>query len=395
MLLLLHCGRWRSILLRMSRRTKLLIVGAGPFGLAMAACAADRSIDHAIIGQPMHSWRCNMPQGMLLRSRCDWHLDPGEDATIARYLQSLQLDEHSVEPLSRDFYLSYVDWFVDRKGIEPIQDLVTRLDTDNGAFAATLASGAMIKADNVLLALGFSHFPHVPGELAALLPPGRYAHTCDLVSFEHLAGKRCLIVGGRQSAFEWSALLSEQGADMVHVSHRHDTPEFADSEWELINQMMARFVDEPGWYRSLSGADKSAVQSRFAQARLRLEPWLWPRINKKNVKLWPNTRLVSCAQRGGPALRVGLDNGETLLVDYVILATGYRVNMQRVDFLAAGNVLPALELSDGYPELDDQLGSSIPGLFITSLPATQHFGPFFGFTIAVKASAELVARALR
>jgi len=34
-------------------------------------------------------------------------------------------------------------------------------------------------------------------------------------------------------------------------------------------------------------------------------------------------------------------------------------------------------------------------LFITSMPATQDFGPFFGFTIAVNVSAKLICEALK
>jgi hypothetical protein len=34
-------------------------------------------------------------------------------------------------------------------------------------------------------------------------------------------------------------------------------------------------------------------------------------------------------------------------------------------------------------------------LFITSMPATHDFGPFFGFTVAVRAAAELICERLR
>ena len=35
----------------------LLIVGAGPFGLAMAAYARGRGWEHAILGEPMEFWK--------------------------------------------------------------------------------------------------------------------------------------------------------------------------------------------------------------------------------------------------------------------------------------------------------------------------------------------------
>lgn len=378
----------------MNHHTDLLIVGAGPFGLAMAAWAGEKGMDYLIVGKPMDLWRANMPQGMILRSHCDWHLDPAGIDTIERYLESRGRTPAAVEPLSRDFYLGYVDWFMARKGLAPIPDLVQRLDTADGSFLATLKSGATITANNVLLAIGFRYFQYVPEELARLLPARRVAHTCELVNFEPLRDKRCLIIGGRQSAFEWAALLAEHGAATVHVSHRHPTPEFTDSEWGWINEMMARFLTEPAWYRSLTGSEQEVVRSKFAEARIKLEPWLWPRIDKSNVFLWPETHVVSCAESASGELAIGLDNDETLAIDHVVLATGYRVNMQRVPFLAAGNILDKLALNEGYPVLDDGFQSSVAGLYVTSLPAIRDFGPFFGFTVAVGVSAKLIGQTL-
>ena len=47
--------------------TDLLIIGAGPFGLAVAAQASHLGIYHVVVGKPMEFWRRNMPTGMYLR----------------------------------------------------------------------------------------------------------------------------------------------------------------------------------------------------------------------------------------------------------------------------------------------------------------------------------------
>ena len=103
-----------------------------------------------------------------------------------------------------------------------------------------MASAEPITADNVVLALGFHAFTHIPDDVAAMLPPGRYGHTCDVVDLTAFRGKCCLIVGGRQSAFEWTALLHEQGAASVDVCYRHDTPEFTQSDWSWFNRQVVR-----------------------------------------------------------------------------------------------------------------------------------------------------------
>src|SRR5215213_1267228 len=84
--------------------TNLIIIGAGPFGLAMAAHAKHLGINFIIVGRPMEFWKTNMPEGMYLRSACDWHLDPENEDTIEKFLAMKHLSAADVEPLSRNFY---------------------------------------------------------------------------------------------------------------------------------------------------------------------------------------------------------------------------------------------------------------------------------------------------
>ena len=66
---------------------QLLIIGAGPYGLAAAAYAKHLGIDFTILGKPMEFWRERMPKGMLLRTGATWHLDPLETNTLERFLE--------------------------------------------------------------------------------------------------------------------------------------------------------------------------------------------------------------------------------------------------------------------------------------------------------------------
>jgi FAD-dependent urate hydroxylase len=110
------------------RETELLIIGAGPFGLAIAAQASHSGIEHLIAGIPMQFWRRNMPAGMYLRSACDWHLDPLDVHTIENFLQERGQTARDVEPLSLDFYLAYAEWFQKQKQITTLPWHIQRLD---------------------------------------------------------------------------------------------------------------------------------------------------------------------------------------------------------------------------------------------------------------------------
>ena len=364
----------------------------------MAAYAKHLAIDALIVGKPMGFWKGHMPSGMYLRSACDWHLDPMGMDTIEKYLETKELRTAEVEPLSIGFYLSYAQWFQERKNISALPAIVQGLEWKDGKafpFRAGLDNGETIAAKFVVVAVGFEYFKHVPPELAGLLPEGRYSHTCDFVDFEGMRGKRCLIVGGRQSAFEWAALLHEAGAAEVHVSHRHDSPEFAVADWSWVNPLVDGMAENPGWFRGLTQQEKDAVSRRlWAEGRLKVEPWLKARILQEGVMLWPRTQITDCVELATGDVATKMDNGQEIAVDHIILATGYKVNIARVPFLAQSNILAELKTSDGFPELGEDFESSIPGLFITSMPAGQQFGPFFGFTIAVRTSARLIGEAI-
>ena len=372
-------------------KTDLLIVGAGPFGLALAAQAQQDNIEHIIVGRAMEFWRKHMPKGMFLRSACDWHLDPQNVHTIEAYLATQNKTPADVEPLSLDFYLSYVDWFQQQKHIDPLPLFIERLDDHDDHFVATTSDDEVIEAQRVVLAPGFKHFAHIPEDLKHKLPSGSFQHTAEFVDFSNARDQRYLIIGGRQSAFEWTALLLEAGAAAVHLSHRHASPAFAVADWSWVNPLVDNMVADPNWFRGLSQAEKDDVSHRlWAEGRLKIEPWLEARLNDERVKIWPETQLESC----NDDLEVTLSNGATFQVDHIILATGYKVDIARLPYLAAGNLLTKLETRNSFPVLDDHFETSVPGLFITSMPAGQDFGPFFGFTISVRTSARLICERL-
>ena len=378
------------------KHTKLLIIGAGPFGLAMAAYARRHQIDHLVVGRVMDFWKHNMPKGMYLRSACDWHYDPFNEDTIEHYLETKHLNPADVDPFPLGLYLEYCDWFRQQKGIEVIPASVRQLNYTDGTaplFKAVLEDEGKITAQNVVLALGFSYFKNVPEPYPSLFP--RFVHTCDFVDFTSLKGKRVLIIGGRQSAFEWAALIREAGAKTVCLSYRHATPSFKPADWSWVNPIVDAMPSDPGWFRRLTVKEKDQVSRRlWAEGRLKLEPWLAARINHDNVKLFPNSQVISCRELPDGALEVGLSNSEVLTVDQVILATGYKVDVSRIPLLANTNILARLRVSNGFPVLDEYFQSNIPGLFFTSMCATQDFGPFFAFTVSVRASAMLIGAAL-
>ena len=96
-------------------RTSLLVIGAGPYGVALAAHARAQGIETLVVGQPMAFWRGHMPAGMFLRSGPDWHLDVANLHTFAAFLEHRGIAPADVDPMPIAVFLEYTDWFVAEK----------------------------------------------------------------------------------------------------------------------------------------------------------------------------------------------------------------------------------------------------------------------------------------
>ncbi len=365
----------------------LLVIGAGPYGVATAARAIERGIETLVVGEPMAFWKQHMPEGMCLRSGPDWHLDAAGVHTFEAFLEEEGIAPNDVDPVPIRVFLDYATWFQDNKGIVTREHLVTQLRHDGSVFEALLDSGERITSEAVVAAPGIRHFQQLPS-WADSVPPGVGVHTCDLVHFEDLRGARVLIVGGRQSAYEWAALIGEQGAARIDIVHRHDVPPFERVSWAFVDDYINCMLAEPGWWRALSHAEQERIDRRFWETgRLTLEWWLIPRLATNQFHRWPGTSVTDISEDAGD-VRADLSNGERLTVDRIVFATGYKANLARVPYL--GGLVDQINLVDGFPVLDEAFQSSLAGLYITGFAATKDFGPFLGFTKACPAAATLI-----
>jgi cation diffusion facilitator CzcD-associated flavoprotein CzcO len=374
-------------------RTSLLVVGAGPYGLATAAYATERGIDRIVVDRPMSFWTDHMPSGMFLRSGVDWHLDAAGVHTFEAFLEEAGIAPRDVDPIPVKVFVDYAAWFQAQKGIVAREDLVGDITKSNGRFEVVMESGALIVADAVVAAPGIASFQALP-DWAESIPDGVASHTCDLVDFENFAGARVLIIGGRQSAYEWAALIGEAGAARVDIVHRHEEPRFDHVSWKFVDPYMEETLRVRGWWRRLDQAERDRIGKQFWNAgRLTLEWWLTPRLTSDRFHRWPETSVLDAL--AGPAdaeVTVQLSSGDQLVVDRVVYATGYRANLSNVPYLRS--VRDDIQAVDGFPVLDESSQSSCSGLYFTGFSATRDFGPFFGFIRGCPAAASLIVNDL-
>src|SRR5882724_7018861 len=90
---------------------QVAVIGAGPYGLAVAAHLKAANISPRVFGEPMSFWRRHMPGGMKLRS--PWvatHIaDPGKRFSLDVFAGEHGLARQEQLPLER--FVQYGEWF--------------------------------------------------------------------------------------------------------------------------------------------------------------------------------------------------------------------------------------------------------------------------------------------
>jgi lysine/ornithine N-monooxygenase len=390
-----------------SQTKDVAVIGAGPYGLAAAAHLRASGQEIAVLGKPMEFWEEQMPKGMFLRSA--WYAsdisDPTRNFSLGDFKEREKQEFSAPVPL--DAFVRYGHWF-QRQAVPDVDERrVTRIDK-NGSFKLSLSDGDTISAKRVVIAAGISSFASRPPEFAEM--PRRLAsHSSDHSDLGRFRGQRVMVIGGGQSAFESAALLKESGAEVELVMRApevrwlHGSVHFRATLGALrrllypptdvgppgLNQLIAR----PHLFRWLP----RALQTKWAYRAIRPAASTWLRDRMDGVIITTGRRAKRAAVCGDMA-RVDLDDGTHREIDHVILATGFRVDVSRYNFLGP-ELLRALKIDQGYPRLTLGLESSLAGLHFMGAPAARSLGPLVRFVsgtgYSARALTEAIARSSR
>jgi NADPH-dependent 2,4-dienoyl-CoA reductase/sulfur reductase-like enzyme len=379
--------------------TDVAIVGAGPYGLSVAAhLRAVRGLDVAVFGEPMSFW-AGMPTGMLLRSAWDACYIGFPDGELT--LDSYQAESGNAfgKPVPLDAFIDYGHWF-QRTAVPDVDTRrVARIDRVPAGFRLLLADGETVHAARVVVAAGIEAFPARPPVFDGLSPE-LVTHSSEHRDLSSLAGKRVLVIGGGQSALESAALLHEAGTDVEVIAR---TDEIIWLHGGTVQRRLGRFkpllyaqtdvgpaglsrlVAVPAVFRRLP----RDLQGKLAYRAIRPAGARWLVDRLTDVPITTARRVVT-ASEAPEHVTVGLDDGSSRAADHVILGTGYQVDVARYGFLAP-QVVAGIRRVGGYPVLGRGLESSVPGLHFIGAPAAWSFGPTMRFVSGSWYAAEQVA----
>jgi thioredoxin reductase len=404
-----------------SGHTEVAVVGAGPYGLSIAAHLRGRRVPYRIFGEPMQGWRSHMPREMHLKSS---PFSSSISAPAPGYgLGDFRVQEgrhpgREREPVPLSEFVRYGIWFQQNCVPELERTAVCCLDrSHDGRFRVTLDSGEEFAARTVVVATGVHPFAYVPRELTGLRDDGLVSHTADHTDLAVFEGRRVVVVGSGQSALETSALLNEAGARPTVVARSR--PSFGpppEADWAQDRPLHARLMWPEaamgtGWPLVVCSRGPAAIRHMPAHIRAHLLRtvlgpsgawWLRDRVQGR-VPVLPGRSLRSAArENGGVRLQVSDAGGdvETLYADHVIAGTGYLVDIDRVALLSPElrravrkNAVGPPQLA-GAPRLSADFQASVPGLYFAGLAAAPTFGPLLRFVCGTGFTARRISDSL-
>ena len=373
----------------MADRLDVAVIGAGPFGLSVAAHLNDRPV--RVFGAPMQTWRTRMPPDMRLRS--DWDETslsaPGDRGSIDVW--SRAEDEPREEPIPLTRFLRYADWF--RATFVPENDPsdVAQIERAAGVFRVTTADGAEADARLVVIAVGVTPFPHAPPPFDAVMGDG-IGFAIERQDYDAYRGGRVVVVGGGQGGLEAAALARRAGAE-VELVIRSQLRWFTDREpyrprgrlQQRIYRVaypvvgygpppLNRLALNPDVFAALPPGARRSVARRILRAGG--SPWVRGEIEGK-VRVTEGVA-VERVERRGERIALQLSDGSAREADAVVVSAGFRFGLDRLGFLSP-TVKAAVGVRDGWPVLDRYFRSTDPDLLFVGFAAERRFGPIARF----------------
>lgn len=334
--------------------------------------------------------------------------DPENEFPLGRFCAEQGIEYSDTEiPVRLDTFAAYGRAFQNRMVPDLEERLVVALDRVPEGFRLDLETGESVVVQQVVLAIGITHFAYIPTDLAHL-SPDYLSHSYNHHKLDSLRGRKVVVVGAGSSALDLAGLLHDAGSDVSLVARAqhlrfHSKPTGKPrSLWQQIRHpksglgpgLRSRFfANSPGlFYHLPQGLRLEAVRKTLGPSG----GWF---IKDKVVGRLPlllGQSIKRADVRDGKVLlQLRADDGSEreIEAEKVIAATGYKVDVDRLAFLSPA-IRSSLKAIHGSPILSSSFESSVPGMYFVGVAAANSFGPVMRFAFGAGFAAERVTRAL-
>ena len=309
-----------------------LVIGAGPAGLAVAACLKGRGVPSIVI-----------ERGAAVAAGWRRHYDRLHLHTAARHssLPGLAFPAGTPRYPSRDQMVGYLEAYARRFGIVPhLGEEVVSLQPRDGEWIAKTSTG-LYRSRTVVVATGMNAIPWMPAWPGEERFRGQILHSLEFRNGEPFRGKRVLVVGFGNSAGEIAIDLHEHGAhptmavrSPVNIVPRDILGIPISSVSLLLSRVPTRLADAlaPGISRLATGDI-----GRFGLTRARVSPMTQIRVHARIPLIDIGT--LELIRRGHIEIRpdirsiaeheVTFAGGVRGEFDAIVAATGFRPGVAR------------------------------------------------------------------
>jgi cation diffusion facilitator CzcD-associated flavoprotein CzcO len=312
---------------RLDDSTPVAIIGAGPAGLAVAACLRQAGVDFTIIEkeqQAAPAWRRHY-------ERVHLH-------TTKRYssLPFVPFPKHYPRYVPRDLFVDYLDAYAQRFELRPrFGETVKAIARDGRGWRVEATSGPL-RAKHVVIASGYNAEPLRPGFAGIDTFMGKTLHSADYRNATPFAGQSVLVVGMGNTGAEIALDLAENSAkptisvrggvhivprelfgvpiQMVGMAARLGPQRFNDALFPIILDLVMGRLEKYGLKRPGQGLlEQIAIASRIPV----IDVGTIGKIREGAIKVAPDIAEIS--ERGAR-----FADGKHSEFDAIIFATGYR-----------------------------------------------------------------------
>ncbi|MFS4436703.1 flavin-containing monooxygenase [Paracoccaceae bacterium GXU_MW_L88] len=313
--------------------TEIVIVGAGPAGLAVAACLQREGKKVRVL-----------EKGDRIALRWYNHYDRLHLHTAREYsgLPFHPIPDETPRYPRREDMIDYLEAYADEERIKPEFGVeVKRIAREDGRWSLWTSKGP-IHADFVVIASGFNsqpERPYLPGEETF---PGTIIHSSEYRNAGPFENQRALILGFGNSGADIAVDLAE-GEGIPTLSIRGPVQVIPRDVMGIPAQRFVQIMSKMP-QKLMNGVISSASFARFGTLKryglTRSKRSVVTMVSEDNRIPVIDVGVMSHLRRGSITVRPGVDridgdlvrfsDGTTASYDAIILATGFRDGLERI-----------------------------------------------------------------